>query len=131
MFDRKLSHSLGQSENLNVNFASAYRYTNFSINIFYVSLVAASDRNANETTTSNDDNEHEVRIYRFWSYDPPNQLPTETSYYVKVVSIINYNNPVFVKNPTRRNKVVPFLNIKLPSPDPPKTQVTNYLINSE
>ena len=41
-------------------------------------------------------NFHQVRIYRYWAYDPANNIPTESNYFLKMIQIINYNNPVCV-----------------------------------
>ncbi len=115
---------MGQTENLNVTFGSAYRYTNFSINIFYISSKLKDTDNS-----TNDSKEHEVRIYRFWSYDPINQIPNETGYYVKICSIVNYNNPVFVKSSVDR-KGLPFL-MKRNRDNNNQNLPANYLLNSE
>ncbi len=143
MFDRNIARELGQSENLNITFGSAYRYTNFSINIFYISSTIkefdiSDDPNTNNDDTKNNNNnnnnnvnkEHEIRIYRFWSFDPVNQIPNETCYYVKICSIVNYNNPVFVKGPVDR-RGLPFLKKKYPRDNTQNYRSANYLVNSE
>lgn len=130
LFDRKQARDLGLKENLNVTFGSAYRYTNFSINIFYISsTIKDIDLNNSTDNSSNESKEHEVRIYRFWSYDPINQIPNESGYYVKICSIVNYNNPVFVKSSVDR-KGLPFL-MKRNRENNLQNLPANYLLNSE
>jgi hypothetical protein len=90
LFDRQKAVDLGKAENLFISFGSAYRYTNFSINIFYISSL-------NNESNNDRNEEHEVRIYRFWAFDPFNQIPHETSYFFKFLNIINFNNPLYSK----------------------------------
>jgi hypothetical protein len=49
---------------------------------------------------------HQVRIYRFWAYDPANHVPVESNYFLKMIQIINYNNPVCVGGGGRRSEKV-------------------------
>ncbi|RNA42537.1 hypothetical protein BpHYR1_000969, partial [Brachionus plicatilis] len=67
LFDREQANRFGQSENLNIEFGYAYRYSNFTINIFYLSQLNTTDQVI--------DKELEVRIYRFWTFDAENNLP--------------------------------------------------------
>ncbi|CAF0939077.1 unnamed protein product [Brachionus calyciflorus] len=120
LYNKDLASRIGQAENLNIEFGYAYRYTNFSINIFYLSLLNTKD--------NTDDKEHEVRIYRFWSYDSETNLPTESAYFVKLIQIINFNNPQLIKpqqnrfNRRRRKDLYPKDNFN---------DLTNYVIHSE
>ena len=98
--------------------------------IFYISSkLKDGDLNNSTDNSSSGSKEHEVRIYRFWSYDPVNQIPNETAYYVKICSIVNYNNPVFVKSSVDR-KGLPFL-MKRNRENNNQNLPANYLINSE
>ena len=120
MYNREQSSRIGQAENLNIEFGYAYRYTNFTINIFYLSLLNTSDKN--------EDKEHEVRIYRFWSYDTNSNLANESAYYVKMIQIINFNNPQLNKpqqnkfNRRRKKDLYPKDNFN---------DLTNYVVHSE
>lgn len=97
-------NQIGREENLTVTFGFAYRYTNFSVNTFFLS------KTSSDQTVSGENQEHEVRIYRFWAYDPSNDMPQETVYFLKMTQIMNVNNssqqprlPGF----TRRNQLYP------------------------
>jgi hypothetical protein len=81
-----------------------------------------------ETTPSTAD--HEVKIYRFWSYDLTNGIPSETVYFLKMTNIINFTNPVFYKN-----KFASSSNATR-KPDYPvdnreSDRIANYLLHSE
>lgn len=104
LYDRQATSQIGREENLTVTFGFAYRYTNFSINSFFIS--EASNPNNN----NNNSDEHEVRIYRFWAYDPINGLPQETAYFMKMTQIINVNNSSQASRNSlaaRRNQLYP------------------------
>ena len=116
MFNRDQASKHGQSVNLNIEFGYAFRYTNFTINIFYINLLNTSDEIENK--------EHEVRIYRFWSFDPTNHIPNESSYFIKMIQIINYNNPLFTKvsKVSRNNESYPKNNFH---------DIASYVLHSE
>ena len=66
-----------------------------------------------------------VRLYRFWSYEPTNDIPNESAYYLKMMQIINYNNPIFtdVGNKfARKNSAYPREHLD---------NMSNYLIESK
>jgi hypothetical protein len=88
--------------NLEIVFRTAYRYSNFSVNIFNLTRIddpstskeqILSGKNLNDGK----DSMHQVYIYRFWALDPSTHIPTETSYFLKFLQIINTNNPIFTK----------------------------------
>ena len=116
IFDRNTK----KVDNFNLSFGFAYRYTNFSINTFYLEPIASQG--------SSHQDEHQVRIYRFWSFDPLNNIPNETSYFVKLINIINYNNPVYSKS-RFNEKFGPIR--KDPYPRENKSNIANYLMHSE
>lgn len=72
----------------------------------------------------NESNEITVRLYRFWSFDPSNDIPNESAYYLKMIQIINFNNPIYTKTDNRiisqRNNVYPR-----------SSNVSNYLLESK
>lgn len=106
--------SISNDIGLSINFTVAYRYTNFSINVYSIS-----------STRFNEEREqiHEVKIYRYWAYDPSNNIPTESSYFFKMIQIINFNNSLFTK-PSK------FESTKK-SDYPTNLNVSNYVINSK
>jgi hypothetical protein len=126
LFNRESLEAMGKLENLNITFGYAYRYTNFSINIFYLSLITPDESDRQESNTSKTNNEHQLRIYRFWTYDLSNDLPLESAYFLKMIQIINFNNPVV------SNKFSSW-GIKKPDPYPKDghSNVCNYLLHSE
>lgn len=123
LFNREISAKVGQTENLNVEFGYAYRYTNFTINTFYVSLLEPTNGNG----ASLENKEHEVRIYRFWAFDTTNNVPFESAYFLKMVQIINFNNPVLTKS----TKLHAFPRKSDPYPKDNFGQIADYLIHSE
>lgn len=119
LFDREQANRFGQAENLNIEFGYAYRYSNFTINIFYLSLLNTNDQVY--------DKELEVRIYRFWTFDAESNLPNNSALYVKLIQIINFNNPQLAK--PSQNK----FNLwrKRDYPKDNFNDLTNYVIHSE
>lgn len=80
-----------------------------------------------DTDDQINDNELEVRIYRFWTFDSESTLPNNSSYYVKMIQIINFNNPQLTKPnknkfSSRRKKDYPQDNFN---------DLTSYVIHSE
>lgn len=73
------------------------------------------------------DEELEVRIYRFWAFDSESSLPNNSSYYVKLIQIINFNNPQLTK--PNRNKSN--LRRKQDYPQDNFNDLTSYVIHSE
>ena len=61
----------------------------------------------------------ELRVYRFWAYETGNNVPSETVYFLKMLQIMNYNNPIFTKN-VQSKKGYPM----------DEKQITNYLLHS-
>lgn len=92
-----------------------YRYTSFLMNVYTISSFKKSLNESNEIT---------VRLYRFWSFDPSNDIPNESAYYLKMIQIINFNNPIYSKTDNRiishRNNVYPR-----------SSNVSNYLLESK
>lgn len=116
---------------LNVQFHKSYHFTNFTQHTFLIS----NNKNQTPENENNTDKEksdknqkkyHEVRVYRFWAYDSSNNIPIESSYFIKMLRSINFNNPVF-KKPSR------FTNFRqLPGAYPKDTgEVAGYLIHSD
>lgn len=124
MFNREASNKIGQSENLNIEFGYAYRYTNFTINIFFIRLMQP----LGTSKESENNKEHEVRIYRFWSYDPLNDVPNESAYFLKMLQIINFNNPVYSLS---ASKFTAFARKNEPYPKDSFDRIANYIIHSE
>ena len=77
---------------ISLKFAGAFEYTNFSIHIYQLRSIKAS---------SNPEKPHEVRIYRFWALDESSFIPVESAYFMKMIQIINFSNPVFQKTDNR------------------------------
>ena len=66
-----------------------------------------------------------VRLYKFWAFDPNNDIPNESAYYLKMLQIINYNNPIFtglVNKFSNKNDVYPREHLD---------NMSNYLIESK
>lgn len=68
-----------------------FNVTTFKVNIKNMPIDAKNDAKNNEP--------HIVNIYRFWAFDEKNAiLPTESPFYLKMIQLINKNNPASPKN---------------------------------
>ena len=98
-----------------MSFLVAYRYTNFSINVFTISTAENSKLS----------DKHTVKIYRFWSYDTVNN-PSETAIFLKFINTINKYNPGGQKKLDRKRK-----GKKETKKDDDNKKMSNYLIHSK
>lgn len=94
------------------------------MNTFYISPIVSSSNNSKETPEEN--KEHQVRIYRFWAYDEKNDLPLESAYFLKMIQIINFNNPVH-----NNDKFMAFARKSERYPKDGYNSISNYLFHSE
>lgn len=88
-------------------------------------------RSADDSATagqSPEQQEHEVRIYRFWAYDPCNELPQESAYFLKMIQIINMNN---MNNSPRNNPFSVLARKNQRYPRDGFNNISNYLLHSE
>ena len=123
MYDKQTSSKYPELE-AQITFGVAYRYTNFSLNIFYM-------KPKNPTEEERLQPDHEVKIFRFWAYDPKNNVPCETVYFLKMVQIVNFNNPAFTKLPIQNTK---FAQLNLRDGRYPRdshANISNYLLHSK
>ena len=91
------------------------------IKITYENSISYSNFNLTSLRLSNLESSHLVNIYRFWSFDPVNNVPNE-AYFSKMTYLINTRNPAF-------------FNVTLASFQRPKyhkelNNIGNYLIHS-
>jgi hypothetical protein len=91
--------------------------------IAYEITKITSYTNFNLTTLrlSNLESSHLVNIYRFWSFDPVNNIPNE-AYFSKLTNLINTRNPAFFN--------VTFISFQRPKYHKELNNVGNYLIHS-
>lgn len=99
-----------------VKYDHGYRYTNFTINIY---LLYAKNDSTGEPRRLN--------IYRFWLYDISNNVPVFSKYFVKLIRIINFNNPVHTKFFKKKKKFQIVTNYPRQYDT---NSMTNYLIHS-
>ncbi len=106
---------------LSIQFSIAYRYTNYTVTIYHI-----SKSKLNEDKEENSDKQHhEVRIYRFWSYDSINNIPIESGYFIKMLRTINFYNPI-------HKKTTSFSRFRKDGSYPKEeTTVANYILHSE
>lgn len=114
--------SIFKEVNLTVKFGFAYRYTNFTLNTFFLNNLLQTDE-----IKSSINHEIEVRIYRFWAFDPKNDLPLETVYFLKMIQIINANN---LNQSSKSNLKSDIIQKKQLYPKDGYNNITNYLIHS-
>lgn len=111
IFDQDSLSKIGDSAPIKVHFSSVTRYTNFTINLFYIESTNPADK---------DKPKHEVRLYSFWCFDQKTNLPNETSAYYRMIKVLNENNPKIATKVTKKNKNKPKLDA-----------ISNYMIHSE
>ncbi len=66
-----------------------------------------------------------VRLYKFWAFDAINDIPNESAYYLKMLQIINYNNPIFTGSDSK------FTNKNSAYPREQIDNMSNYLVESK
>lgn len=92
---------------------SAYRYTNFSITIFFISEPGDAE-----------EEEKRINVYRFWNYNQQN-VPGAMKYFIKFLRILNWNNP---NDYSDSGKKIPML-IKKRKPNSSTT--ASYFLHSD
>lgn len=84
---------------LSVEFNSMFRYTNFDMLVFHISSTKSTENEQNKTTN------HVIRVYKYWAYDPINNIPIESAFFIKMIRTINFFNPVYKKLNNRFNRI--------------------------
>lgn len=95
--------TIGQLTNLNIHFVSSKSFTNFNVTTFRTSIRSVPVDAKLDAKTAEP---HLVNIYRYWAYDEKEQqnsggggsVPSESPFYLKMIRLINKNNPTTLKN---------------------------------
>ena len=92
-----------------------------NIKITYENSISYSNFNLTSLRLSNLESSHLVNIYRFWSFDPVNNIPNE-DYFSKMTNLINARNPGFFN--------VTLVSFQRPKYHKEINNIGNYLIHS-